>query len=69
MPEGMEAPASGSPAEEWIVAVFLAVLGAARVAIALVNGEELAVDVTLAGILGVIGLVLLGQLVGRRRRG
>ncbi len=61
-PQAADEPTGASPAEEWVLAFVLTALGAARVAIAVVGGEELAADVTLAAILGVIGIVLLGQL-------
>lgn len=54
--------AGKTPGEEWIIAVLLALLGGARVAIAIARGEDFAVDVTIAGILGAIGLVLLAKL-------
>jgi len=59
------APEAALPSEEWMLAALLAVLGGARVVIAIVQSERCLVDVTLAGLVGVIGLVLLGQLVVR----
>ena len=58
---------AGTPTEEWVIACLLAVLGGARVAIALVRGEDFEVDVTIAGILGAIGLVMLARLAFARR--
>ena len=51
-----------APAEEWALALLLAVLGGARVVIAAARGEDFEVDVTVAGILGAIGLVMLARL-------
>ena len=53
----------GAPSEEWAIAGLLALLGGVRVAIAVVRGEEAAIDVTVAGVLGLVGLVLLVRLV------
>ncbi len=55
------------PGEEWVLAIVLVVLGAVRIAIALATHEEFAADVTIAGLLGAIGCVLLAQLARRRR--
>ncbi len=55
------------PGEEWVLAVVLVVLGAARVVIALATHEELAADVTVAALLGALGFVLLAQLARRSR--
>ncbi len=55
------------PGEEWVLAVVLVLLGAARVLIALVTREEFAADVTVAALLGAIGCVLLAQLARRTR--
>lgn len=52
----------GAPAEEWVVAAVLGIVGVARVTVALVGGEELGVDVTVAGLVAAIGIVLLAQL-------
>ncbi len=59
---------AATPNEEWVLAVVLLVIGAVRVAIALVSGEDFATDVTLAAILGAIGLILLAQLSMRAVR-
>ena len=63
-------PASGrchgedgrAPFEEWAVAGLLAVVGGARVVIAIARGESAAADVTVAGILALIGVLLFGRL-------
>lgn len=55
-----------APAEEWAIAGLLAVLGGARVAIAIAGGEDFGVDATVAGILGLLGLVLLARIALRR---
>lgn len=55
------------PLEEWIVAIFLAALGIALVTITIVQHGPFDVGVTIAGLLGVIGLYLLTTLVQRGR--
>ena len=59
----------GVPGEEWALATLLALLGVTRVAIALVRGERLGDEATIAGILGAVGVTLLVQLVARTVRG
>lgn len=55
------------PGEEWVLAAVLAVIGAARVIVALATGEDLATEVTIAALLGALGCVLLAQLARRKR--
>lgn len=67
------APASdardeAAPSEEWILGGLLAVVGGARVVVALATGEELAADVTIAAIALFLGVVLLARLALARAR-
>lgn len=55
------------PGEEWVLAIVLVVIGAARVVLALATHEELAADVTIAALLGALGCVLLAQLARHTR--
>ncbi len=59
---------TSAPGEEWILAVVLVVLGAVRVVVAIISGEDFAADVTLAAIVGAIGMILLAQLSMRAFR-
>jgi hypothetical protein len=57
-----------APGEEWILAVVLVLLGAVRVVIAVASGETFEADVTIAAIVGAIGMILLAQLSMRAAR-
>lgn len=59
---------AAAPAEEWILGALLAVVGGARVLVALATGEVFGADVTIAAILGALGGVLLARLLLRRAR-
>jgi len=55
-----------APGEEWVLAVVLAVIGGARVIIALASHEDFAADVTIAALVGAIGCLLLAKLIRKR---
>ncbi|CAN5915654.1 hypothetical protein BH11MYX3_BH11MYX3_08830 [soil metagenome] len=59
---------AAAPGEEWLLAVVLVLLGAVRVVIAVVSGETFEADVTIAAIVGAIGMILLAQLSMRAAR-
>ena len=63
-----EARDEAAPAEEWILGGLLAVIAGARVVVAFATREELGADVTIAGILCVLGVVLLARLALTRAR-
>ena len=63
-----EDEALAAPLEEWLVAGALALIGSARVVLALVSGEVFGTEVTIAAILASMGFVFTAQLAIRSRR-
>jgi hypothetical protein len=61
-PISQPAEPTEAPGEEWVLALLLVALGAVRVGVALARGEEIAVEVTAAALLGAIGASMLARL-------